>query len=50
VGHLRIVAVRSLVPSRATASSVVMTPASQRLTTSLRCCSFIVKVRLSLMG
>jgi hypothetical protein len=43
-------AVRSLVPSSATASGVVTIPASQRLTTSLRCCSLVVNLRFSLIG
>lgn len=42
-------AVRSLQPSNSTASSVVRIPASQRLTTWVRCCSFVVKISLSLM-
>ncbi len=43
-------AVRSLQPSRTTASAVVMIPASQRLTTPLRCCSLALNVRYSLIG
>ncbi len=35
---------------RATASAVVTIPASQRLTTSLRCCSLVVNLRFSLIG
>lgn len=43
-------AVRSLQPSSSTTSAVVRIPASQRLTTSVRCCSFVVNVRFSHMG
>jgi hypothetical protein len=43
-------AVRSLQPSSMVASLVVRIPASQRLTTSIRCCSRVVNVSLSLIG
>ena len=43
-------AFRSLHPSRSAASSVVRIPASQRPTTSVRCCSLAFNVTLSLMG
>ena len=43
-------AVRSLQPSSRTASPVVRIPASQRPTTSDRCCSLPFNVTLSLMG
>ena len=43
-------AVRSLQPSGSAASLVVTIPASQRPTTSDRCCSLAFNVRLSLIG